>query len=195
VLGLGKTITESEFVASMNDDDLFHFLTVGREAWDPMNTSGITMPARGGNAALTDDNLRDIVQYMRVLNAAMAPAESSTGGSSEASAAGEVAAAPSSPVVVDDALAEQGAGLFAASCASCHGPDGAGVLGLGKNLVESEFVATMGDAELAQFIIVGREIWDPMNTSGLAMPARGGNAALTDDDIAAIVQHIRTLQQ
>lgn len=79
-------------------------------------------------------------------------------------------------------------------CAGCHGLGGEGVKGLGKPLANSEFVAGLKDAELVDFIKKGRAIDDPANTSGVAMPPKGGNPALNDNDLLDIVAFIRTLQ-
>lgn len=67
VEGLGKPLTTSEFVAGLTDDELLEFLIVGRSDTDPANTTGIEMPPRGGNASLTDDDLRAVVAYLRTL--------------------------------------------------------------------------------------------------------------------------------
>ena len=71
-------------------------------------------------------------------------------------------------------------------CSACHGPDGRGLPGLGKDMVTSEFIDTLSDEELLAFLIVGRPAWDPTNTTGVDMPPRGGNPALTDDDLRAV---------
>jgi disulfide bond formation protein DsbB len=83
---------------------------------------------------------------------------------------------------------------FVASCSACHGEDGEGVEGLGKALDTSAFVRSKSDKELTTFIKTGRPIWDAENTTGLDMPPKGGNPALTDDDLANIVSYIRVLQ-
>jgi disulfide bond formation protein DsbB len=59
----------------------------------------------------------------------------------------------------------------------------------------SDFVATRTDAELVAFIKSGRSVDDPLNTTGVAMPPKGGNPALTDADLADIVAYIRSLQR
>jgi disulfide bond formation protein DsbB len=92
----------------------------------------------------------------------------------------------------DPELVARGEELFVL-CAACHGIDGRGIQGLGKNLVESEFVASLTDEELLAFIQTGRPVWDAANTTGVDMPPRGGNPALTDEDIMAIIAYIRTL--
>ena len=96
------------------------------------------------------------------------------------------------PPSFDPVLAAQGEELYA-SCQACHGPDARGVTGLGKTLVGSPFVDSKTDAELVAFIKVGRGTDDPENTTGVGMPAKGGNPALTDDDLLAIVNYIRSL--
>jgi len=83
--------------------------------------------------------------------------------------------------------------LFTATCASCHGPDGAGIEGLGKPMPGSAFISGLSDAELVTFIKVGRGTSDPANTTGVDMPAKGGNPSLTDEDLADVVAYIRSL--
>ncbi len=92
----------------------------------------------------------------------------------------------------DPALVAQGEQLFLL-CSACHGPDGRGLPNLGKDLVASEFVAGLTDQELMDFIKTGRPIWDPLNTTGIDMPAKGGNPAMTDADIEAVIAYIRSL--
>lgn len=81
-----------------------------------------------------------------------------------------------------------------AACAACHGPDGKGVPSLGKNLVTSEFAKGKTDEELVAFLKVGRDTSDPLNTTGVAMPPKGGNPALTDADLMDIVAYVRELE-
>ena len=85
--------------------------------------------------------------------------------------------------------------LFQTSCSACHGPEGQGIPGLGKDLATSEFVAGKSDAELVEFIEQGRPSGDPLNTTGIAMPPKGGNSSLSDQDLQDIVAYIRTLQK
>ncbi len=90
---------------------------------------------------------------------------------------------------------KKGAELFAGTCAACHGPNAEGLPGLGKNLTTSEFVASQTDEQLLEFIKKGRDVTDPANTTGVAMPPSGGNPALTDEDLLNIIAYIRTLQK
>jgi disulfide bond formation protein DsbB len=66
--GLGKALAGSEFVNGLDDAGLVAFLKVGRPASDPENTTGVDMAPKGGNPSLTDDDLTDIVAYLRTLN-------------------------------------------------------------------------------------------------------------------------------
>jgi len=84
--------------------------------------------------------------------------------------------------------------LFISTCAVCHGPDAKGLPGLGKDLIASEFVTGKNNSELVEFIKVGRGPDDPLNTTGVTMPPKGGKASLTDEDLYNIVAYIRTLQ-
>ena len=68
VEGLGKPWVGSEFINNSTDEELVEFLKVGRPADHPDNTTGIAMMPRGGNPSLTDEDLRDLVAYMRSLN-------------------------------------------------------------------------------------------------------------------------------
>ncbi len=83
--------------------------------------------------------------------------------------------------------------LFMSTCVACHGPDGQGLPGLGKNLTVSEFVASTSDQELVDFIKVGRGPDDPLNTTGVTMPAKGGRSSFSDEDLYNIVAYIRTI--
>lgn len=85
--------------------------------------------------------------------------------------------------------------LFIATCAACHGPAGQGVPGLGKDMTSSEFIAGLTDDELVEFIKIGRDPSDPLNTTGVAMPPKGGNPALSDQDLYNITAYIRSLQK
>ena len=84
---------------------------------------------------------------------------------------------------------------FASICAACHGPTGKGIQGLGKDMTTSEFIAGKTDDELVAFIKVGRDPSDPLNTTGVAMPPKGGNPAFNDDDLYNIVAYIRTIHK
>lgn len=67
VTGLGKDLTTSEFVKGKSNADLIAFVKVGRPTSDPANTTGVDMPPKGGNPVMTDQDLADIVAYLRTL--------------------------------------------------------------------------------------------------------------------------------
>jgi disulfide bond formation protein DsbB len=92
---------------------------------------------------------------------------------------------------VGDAAA--GATVFSGTCAACHGEDAEGIDGLGKPLADSDFVADTSSAELIVVVTDGRAVDDPANTTGILMPPKGGNPALTDEDIANVVSYIKSL--
>ena len=106
---------------------------------------------------------------------------------SQAEAAEEEAAPSGDP--------EVGKELFSGTCSACHGPEGKGIENLGKDMTTSEFIASKTDTELLAFVKVGRDPSDPLNTTGVAMPPKGGNPALGDEDLLNIIAFIRTLQK
>ena len=98
------------------------------------------------------------------------------------------------PQVVGDA--EAGKEVFMSICIACHGPDAKGLPGLGKSLhpSDSEFIRGKTDDELVKFIMVGRTPDDPLNTTGVGMPAKGGNPAITEQQLYDVVAFIRSLE-
>jgi mono/diheme cytochrome c family protein len=89
----------------------------------------------------------------------------------------------------------QGEQLFQQSCSACHGMDGTGVAGLGKDLTTSTFTRSLSDEELLQFTKEGRPSGHPDNTTGIDMPPKGGNPALTDAQLTDIIAYMRTLER
>jgi disulfide bond formation protein DsbB len=81
------------------------------------------------------------------------------------------------------------------TCAACHGPDGKGMPNLGKDFTKSTFIAERTDAEMVEFLKVGRGTDDPLNTTGVAMPPKGGNPALSDQDLLDVIAYVRTLNE
>lgn len=109
----------------------------------------------------------------------------------EQPAAAPQAAAPAA--LVGDAA--NGGKIFATACVACHGPEGKGVQGLGKDLTTSEWVAQQSDEQLVEFIKVGRDAGDALNTTGVAMPPKGGNPAMSEQEVADIVAFVRSIHQ
>jgi len=97
------------------------------------------------------------------------------------------------PVSLGDA--DAGKEQYDMLCIACHGPGGEGIEGLGKPFTTSTFLKETSDEKMVEFIKVGRPSGDPLNTTGVDMPPKGGNPALTDDQILDIIAYVRTLQE
>jgi len=69
----GVNLRLSRFVARHSDPQLVGFLRVGRQPKDPETVSGLYMPARGGNLALDDESLVNIVAHLRNLQKSDSP--------------------------------------------------------------------------------------------------------------------------
>lgn len=196
VPGIGKDLVNSWFIAAMDDHQLQEFIRVGRPAESPDNTTRVAMPPMGGHD-LTHEDLVTLVAYMRVLQdprrAPELPPMAPPAPPTDDEVARYLAVAGG-----DAELAEyiaSGAKLYASSCAACHGVDGRGIAGNGKSLINNPFCDSLDDDGLLAFIKRGRDPGDPTNTTGVGMPAKGGNPALDDDDILDIIAYIRALEQ
>jgi len=88
--------------------------------------------------------------------------------------------------LVSSAFAADGAAVFKAKCAMCHGADGSGSTGMGKSMglkpLSGPDVQTMSDADLTALVSNGKG----------KMPAYKGK--LSDDEISAVVKYVRTLK-
>jgi cytochrome c6 len=82
--------------------------------------------------------------------------------------------------------AADGAAVYKAKCAMCHGADGGGMTPMGKSMklrdLRSSEVQKLSDAELTKVTADGKG----------KMPAYKGK--LTDAEISAVVAHMRTLK-
>ena len=125
-----------------------------------------------------------------VLVVALVAAACSGSDSSDTTAA----AAADATAATGSGDATHGEELYQGTCAACHGADATGIDGLGKDLHDNEFTNSLSDPELIAFLEVGRPASDPLNTTGVDMPPKGGNPALTDQDLQDIVAYLRTLQ-
>jgi cytochrome c6 len=85
------------------------------------------------------------------------------------------------------AAGPDGAAIYKAKCAMCHGPDGAGQTAMGKNLkvrdLRSADVQKQTDAELTKLIVDGKG----------KMPAYKGK--LNDAEVKALVAFIRSIKK
>lgn len=99
------------------------------------------------------------------------------------------------PAAAPAGNAEAGKNHYNTLCIACHGPEAKGVQGLGKDLTTSTFLADLDDASVVEFLKKGRDASDPLNTTGVAMPPKAGNPALTDEDLLDITAFLRTIHQ
>ncbi len=85
------------------------------------------------------------------------------------------------------AIAADGAAVFKAKCASCHGADATGQTAVGKTLKIRDFhsadVQKQSDADLTKIITDGKG----------KMPSFKGK--LTNEEIEAVVKYVRTFKK
>lgn len=99
--------------------------------------------------------------------------------------------APTGPLGPGDI--KRGHAVYKSTCQSCHGGDATGISGLGKPLMGSVFVAHLTEVELVEFIKAGRPPSDPDNTTGVDMPAMGGNSSLNVQQLRDIAAYLISL--
>jgi disulfide bond formation protein DsbB len=188
---MGKDLSQSDFVARQSDEELRQFIIEGRPDAKPMG-----MPPKAGRDDLTDEDLRHIVAYVRGLQDPRRmpelPAQVVDATPSEAQKEAALAAAGGDAELA--AYIASGDKLFHSTCIACHGKAGVGVAGNGKALVKNAFVQSLDDDGLLAFLKQGRSPSDAKNTTGIQMPPKGGNPALSDDDLLDIISYLRTLQ-
>ena len=122
--------------------------------------------------------------------AVLALVAAACGGGDDDSGTPDPTPAPPPPPAAGDAAAGETA--YNGTCSACHGPDLMGVTGLGKALIGSEFVGSNSDDDLLAFLKIGRPTSDPLNTTGVDMPPKGGNPSLDDDDLRDIIAFVRS---
>lgn len=186
---LGKPLRNSAFVQQQTDADLFRLIADGRPVNDPLNTTRALMPPRGAQG-ISDVQIDAVITYLRAIQEPGAPVASLAGWEPSPDSEGDALAATA--IELTD---HQGYQLFVASCAACHGQGAEGIDGLGLPLTTSGFVRGKSDKDLINFIKTGRPTWDDNNTTGLDMPPKGGNPAITDGELQSIVAYIRALQK
>jgi len=134
--------------------------------------------------------------FLAVLAAlVMVMALAACGGGGTAAPEGEAVAEAPTEVGALNGDPDAGKAQFDMVCIACHGPGGVGVEGLGKPFTTSEFLLTVSDQELLEFVKTGRPVGHPDNTTGVDMPPKGGNPAMTDEQLTDIIAYIRTLHE
>lgn len=150
------------------------------------------------------NKITGIIRFALMLTAGVALAGltgcgQSSGASPSSSVSGSASeqTPPAEPVVAAAAApsSDHGQQLFTSTCTGCHGPHGQGIPHLGKDLQTSQFAAGLSDSKLAEFITQGRAANDPLNTTHVPMPPKGGNPALSPQDISDLVAYVRQLRQ
>lgn len=140
-----------------------------------------TMPARGGNPALTDGEIANAVAHMANAAGAKFTAPKSTEPAPVTETKPAESASPIADVVAVNAppLAGKGEEVYKASCAICHT---AGLMNAPK----------LGDkAQWEPRIKQGYATLVTNATKGIRMmPAKGGNPALTDAEVADTVKYM-----
>ncbi|MBW4437282.1 MAG: c-type cytochrome [Pleurocapsa minor GSE-CHR-MK-17-07R] len=208
ISGLGKTLIGTDFINGQTDEQLVAFLIVGRSATDPLNTSGQVMPARGGNPMLSDADLLNVVAYIRELNAAAAPADTTTQEQASAEPAIVATIRPFAPPPIN--------ALDAAVVPAFGGPAGEVVLPPFETAGTSDLPVAepgsaaadyawscgachadrtllaqspMSDADIrAMLTTAGPPVWE---IDGFTHAYRGGYPPLTDAQIDALIAYLR----
>ena len=204
VAGMGRDLVNGGFSLERSDKDVAALIVSGRAVGDVGNSTGKPMPPRGGRADYTTEHISDVVAYLRslqdprrlngplpevivaVLDADTDPAPAPV----VATATG--VAAPAN--LLDPQAVLRGKKVYS-SCITCHGKTGVGVPKTGADLVHSDFLRTKTDEELVAFVKKGRQPGDPDSKMKLAMPAKGGNPAIKDNQIQDVIVYLRSLQQ
>ncbi|MBL4590491.1 MAG: c-type cytochrome [Phycisphaerales bacterium] len=179
VVGLGKPLNNNAYIQESDDSELFRNIAEGRLPDHPLNTTSIMMPARGAQN-ITDTQINDVMVYMRSIQN---PSEPLT------DMAPWILEKPMTEVAFDG----PGRDLFIAMCSACHGANGEGMDGLGKPFTSSLFIKDSTDKEIITLVKMGRPIWDAANTTGVDMPSKGGNPAMSDDELNEIIIYIRSI--
>jgi len=65
--GVGVALTNNEYINTHSDAELVAYVKEGRSADAAENKSGLVMPPWGGNPSLSEQNLYDIVAFLRTL--------------------------------------------------------------------------------------------------------------------------------
>ena len=152
------------------------------------------MPAKGGAADLTDQELKRVITYMANKAGgtfpdpdAAAPADATASGEAASAPAAEGAAPADAPKADAAKTEDKGAAaggvdgkkVYEASCQACHGGAVPGVPHVGKK------------EDWAPRIKQGKDTLHKHALEGFnAMPAKGGNGSLSDDEVKAAVDYM-----
>jgi len=135
---------------------------------DQWITTAFHMRIRAG---LTGGETRDILTFLQSSNRVVEPAT--------------LAATPSKAAT--NVPARSGKDIYAGTCIACHGADGKGALPGTPDFGRADGPLAKSDVELMQNILSGYQ----SPGSPMPMPPKGGNPALTESGIAAVIQYLR----
>ncbi len=85
------------------------------------------------------------------------------------------------------AIADDGEVIYQQTCIACHSANGKGVIPGTPDLTDTEGVLAKSDEELIANIINGYQT----PGSPMAMPPKGGNPNLSEQDIRDVVEYMR----
>lgn len=83
---------------------------------------------------------------------------------------------------------DRGKQIYETTCVACHGKDGKGTLPGTPSLRKKDGVMAKPDEELVRNTLNGYQ----SPGSPLAMPPKGGNPSLTEADVRAVLQYMRS---
>lgn len=85
------------------------------------------------------------------------------------------------------AYAQTGKEVYEKTCIACHGANGKGAIPGAANFTDPKGPISKSDADLLKHMANGYQT----PGSPMAMPAKGGNPTLTDDDLKNVLKYIR----
>lgn len=153
-------------------DDIVAYLKTGHGR----NTNGTGLMAEAiadSFSHMTDSDLKAIATYLK-----------------DAPDQGAAADPPSQPIAADQGVMKIGGRIYADECSGCHGADGKGAGGPFSALAGSSIVQQSDPTSLMHVVLRGaRSVATDQAPTGAAMPQFGW--LLTDDQVAAVLTHIR----
>jgi mono/diheme cytochrome c family protein len=189
LLAFGQTVRAQDVAtASQSDSNRF---AIGAQTWadncdrchnmrdpkefrdDQWRSIVSHMRVRGG---LTGQEARDVLAFLQEAN--------------NVTVVPVVSASTATPAVAASESAGDGDGqaIYAQTCIACHGADGKGAIPGVPDFTAKAGPLSKSDAELVKNISEGFQ----SPGSFMAMPAKGGNSALTEDDVRAVLAYLRS---
>ncbi len=104
VKGQGQNLRDSVFLKDKSNEAALAFVKAGRQPFDPESKLHLSMPARGGNPALSDASLLDAIAYVRELEKQAPVIAGAPSGAVASAARATSATSPDQPQVIDGEL-------------------------------------------------------------------------------------------